>query len=32
MMEGVRRWHGEGPDLDPAAPTATFIGGVARKP
>ena len=31
-MEGVRRWHGDGPDLDPAVPTATFIGGVARKP
>ena len=28
----VPRWHGHGPALDRQAPTATFIGGVARKP
>jgi len=28
----VRLWNGDGPALDVQAPTATFIGGVARKP
>jgi hypothetical protein len=28
----VRIWNGDGPALDVQAPTATFIGGVARKP
>jgi len=28
----VRLWSGDGPALDTEAPTATFIGGVARKP
>jgi len=28
----VRLWSGDGPDLDQEAPTATFIGGVGRKP
>jgi S-adenosyl methyltransferase len=28
----VRLWNGDGPTLDQVAPTATFIGGVARKP
>jgi O-methyltransferase involved in polyketide biosynthesis len=28
----VRLWTGDGPRLNIAAPTATFIGGVARKP
>jgi hypothetical protein len=28
----VRTWNGEAPALDVQAPTATFIGGVARKP
>jgi O-methyltransferase involved in polyketide biosynthesis len=28
----VTRWSGDGPDLGQDAPTATFIGGVARKP
>jgi O-methyltransferase involved in polyketide biosynthesis len=28
----VSRWYGDGPDLDLEAPTATFLGGVARKP
>ena len=28
----VRLWHGDGPALDQQTPTATFIGGVARKP
>jgi O-methyltransferase involved in polyketide biosynthesis len=27
----VRRWYGDGPALDVKAPTATFLGGVARK-
>ena len=28
----VSRWCGDGPALDQQAPTATFIGGVGRKP
>ena len=28
----VRLWSGDGPALDQEAPTATFIGGVGRKP
>jgi S-adenosyl methyltransferase len=28
----VRLWSGDSPALDQGAPTATFIGGVARKP
>jgi S-adenosyl methyltransferase len=28
----VRLWNGDGPVLDVQAPTATFIGGIARKP
>jgi O-methyltransferase involved in polyketide biosynthesis len=28
----VRTWYGDGPDLRLKAPTATFLGGVARKP
>jgi hypothetical protein len=28
----VRTWNGDGPDLGLTAPTATFLGGVARKP
>lgn len=28
----VRLWNGDGPPLDVNAPTATFIGGAARKP
>jgi len=28
----VRTWYGDGPDLGLKAPTATFLGGVARKP
>jgi O-methyltransferase involved in polyketide biosynthesis len=28
----VSRWYGDGPDLDLEPPTATFLGGVARKP
>jgi hypothetical protein len=29
---GAGLWNGDGPALDADAPTATFIGGVARKP
>jgi S-adenosyl methyltransferase len=28
----VRTWYGDDPDLRRTAPTATFLGGVARKP
>jgi hypothetical protein len=28
----VQTWYGDGPPRDLKAPTATFIGGVARRP